>query len=127
MATGRTFPTTATSGFRMSQMVGFRIATETGFMNPTTVGRGLGMNLGDGHRITMAAGFPMEVRGRGGRARCMQGITRSGRPLTFRSLDGAADSDSELGTGDGAVSAGYRSDLAITTIRGGVDTVDALA
>ena len=73
-------------------MTGFRIATATGFTSPTTVGRGLATSLGDGRRITTAAGSPMARDGRGGLVRFTgAGSTaRSGRRLTCRSGDGAA-------------------------------------
>src|SRR5579864_8943575 len=100
-------------------MAGFHIATATGFGSRPTVGRGLATSLGDGPRITTVAGSPTAMHGLGGLVRCMQATTRSGLPLTCRSLAGAAALASAWASADGAVSAGFRSGLAIISIPGG--------
>src|ERR1700687_904561 len=119
--------TTATCGFRTSQMVGFRIATATGFISPSTVGLGLAMSLGDGRRITMGAGSRMAMPGHGGLDPYTQGTTQSGRRLTCDSSDGAAAVVLGWALADGAASAGFRLGHATISIRGGVGTVAASA
>src|SRR5579863_3836253 len=119
-ASGRTFPITVTCGFRTSRKIGPRIATGTGCMSRTTVGRGLGTSLGDGRRITTDAGSGTAILGHGGLARCGQDMTRSGLRLMFRSGDGAADLASALDLEVGAALAGSRSGPVTGFIRGGV-------
>ncbi len=126
---GRTFLTTAMSGFRTNPTVGFRIATATGPTSPTTAGLGSATSLGAGRRITTAAGSRTATRGPGGPVRSTVAVStvRSGRPRTSRSGAGAAASASALASAAGAASAGSRSGLATTSIRGGVDIAAASA
>jgi len=97
----------------MSRRAGRLIAMATGSGNPTTVGLGLDMSLGDGRLTTTDAGFGMGVRGDGGPDRCGVKVStvHSGRRPTFRSSDSAADLDLALDLvgADGAASDGCQS------------------
>src|ERR1700685_2849594 len=126
MAAGRMCPTTGKCGRPMNRKVGRRIALGTGPGSLTAAGRGLGTSRGDGRHITMAAGCITAIRGPGGRDRCgAQGsIVPSGRPRTFRSLDGAEGLDlASASAGEvGADLAGCRWGRVTGSIRGGAGT-----
>src|SRR5579863_1084181 len=124
---GKTRLTMATCGFRTNPRTGLRIATATGCTSPITAGLGSATSLGAGPRITTGDGSGTATRGRGGPDPWVASIVRSGRRLTFRSGDGAAVLVSELALAAGVVSAGFPSDRATGSIRGGVDIVAASA
>src|SRR5579862_248435 len=126
MVAGRTYPTAAKFGFRMSRMVGLHTATATGCGSLITAGLGSATSLGAGHLITMDAGCGTEVHGDGGRVRfgVRASIAHSGRRLMYRSLDLEVVSVLESGLA-GVVSAGCRSDPVTGSIPGGADTADA--
>src|SRR5512143_276415 len=87
MGTGPRFPITDRSGFLQLVTVGRPIAPDAGFGSHIGDGPGFRMSPGAGRRITTAAGCIGEVRGYGGRGRCMgiATIVRSGRPRMFPS------------------------------------------
>src|SRR5690348_18466572 len=80
-ANGAKFPTTATSGSRITAPIGRLIATEPGSTSLSTAGRGFPMSHGVGRLTTTAAGLFTAGGGAGGRVPCTHGIVRFGRAL----------------------------------------------
>ena len=118
---GSMCPTMATCGYRISPVIGRRIAMATGCMSLTMAGPGLAMSPGAGRLITMGVGCITTRAGPGGRDRCMaeHSIVRCGRRLMSHSSDGAAVGASAWAMGDGAASAGSRLVPAMASIHGG--------
>lgn len=109
-------------GGQMLTQGGRLIAMGAGSMNLIGDGLGFRMTIGAGLLITTAVGCTSMAVGDGGRGRLtgIRSIGRSGRRLTFHSLDLAAASDLELGSvlAAGDRLAGFRWDPVITFIRG---------
>lgn len=117
---GQRFRIMVQCGVQRSRRDGLHIATGVGCMSRIGAGHGFLTMIGDGRRITMAAGCMSMAVGDGGLVRRMgiRSIVRSGRRLMSRSVDLVAGSE-WASASDGDRSVGCHWDLVTSSIRGG--------